>query len=166
MLKKICIGMLTILLLSNMSLAAVELKVTPVDVEAVSPGGSIDYEITVEVTEDLYSPWQEEIFSISDKQSGWNYNFNPESVTLYNNIGETKSSILTMTVPNDAPIGLYSHTVVATGYDEFGKDINVETEVDTFVVNTPIEPIPELNTGILTSAGMIGLILILRKYKK
>lgn len=167
--KNWIIGILSVLMLSNIVSAGVILTVTPVGPSFAVQGGTIEYQaiVTVEDT-GLGSPWQEEIFSVdnADKQPGWNYNFNPGSVTVNDIAGESQSSILTMTIPSDAPTGTYSHTIIATGYDEVGQMIGIETEIDTYIVSTPVEPIPELNTGILMSAGMIGLVLISRRYKK
>ncbi len=167
--KNWIIGILVVSMLTNIASAGVILTVTPVGPSFAIQGGTIDYQATVTVEDTgLGSPWEEEFFSINDadKQPGWNYNFNPGSVMVYDNPGESQSSILTMSVPIDAPVGTYSHTVEATGYDEDGIALQIYTELDVWVVSTLVEPIPELNTAILTSAGMLGLILISRKYKK
>lgn len=166
--KKNIIGILCVLLLTNIATAGVVLTATPVGSDFVIQGGEIEYYVTITVEEEgLGSDWQEEFFSVSevDKQPGWNYDFDPESVMVYDNPSESQTSILTMSVPIDAPIGDYTHRIEANGYDEIGQMIGLVTEFDLVVVNTPVEPIPELNSLWLTSGGLLGLLLFYRRTK-
>ncbi len=162
--RKIIIGIFAALLLADVSSAAVDLAVSPGDSIFVRQGETINYTATVTLVDQLDFPPQEEIFSIeeNDKQPGWNYSFNPESVTL-ENVGDSKSSILTIRVPRDAQVGNYSHTVIATGYDALGREMQISTELDMYIINTPVVPIPELSTAILTLTGLLGILLISRR---
>lgn len=162
---KIIFGILSLLLLTNISFGAVELNLTPVHGINVVQGGSISYKATVTLTEAVGFPRKEE-FSIksADMLPLWLYDFDPVNVTL-ETIGESKSSTLTITVPMNTPPGLYSHTVLATGYDDLGNEIIIEAEVDTYAINTAVAPIPESRTAILTSLGLVGIFIVIRKYK-
>ena len=151
---------------TDISSAAVELTVSPENGIVVIRGGSINYTATVTSTDEIIFP-KIEIFSIkdADKQVGWKYDFVPDNVTL-GTIGELKTSKITITVPANVPTGLYQHTVIATGYDDLGNQIKIEAEVDTYAINTSVPPIPESSTVVLSSLGLIGLLLIRRKYNK
>jgi hypothetical protein len=164
--RKAILGIFAVMLLANISSAAVELAVTPVDGITVVQGEAISYVATVTVTEPIFLP-QEEVFSIedTDKQSGWTYTFAPASVTL-ENVGDSGSSTLTITVPIGAPTGLYTHTVIATGYDELGNIIGIPTEVDVYIINTDVTPIPEFPTVALPVVAVIGLLLLMRRRKE
>jgi uncharacterized membrane protein len=164
--RKFFIVMLLMLLVTDISSAAVELTVSPENGIIVVRGGSINYTATVTLTEEVIFP-RIEIFSIkeADKQAHWKYDFALDNVTL-ETIGESKTSKLTITVPVDVPTGLYQHTVIATGYDDLGNKIIIEAEVDTYAINTAVPPVPESSTIILSSLGLIGLMLITRKYSK
>jgi uncharacterized membrane protein len=164
--RKFFIVILLMLLVTDISSAAVELTVSPDNGIIVVRGGSINYTATVTMTEEVIFP-RIEIFSIkeADKQAHWKYDFAPDNVML-ESIGESKTSKLTITVPVDVPTGLYQHTVIATGYDDLGNKIIIEAEVDTYAINTAVPPVPESSTIILSSLGLVGLILITRKYSK
>jgi uncharacterized membrane protein len=164
--RKFFIIILLMLLVTNVSSAAVELTVSPDNGIIVVRGGSINYTATVKLTEGVIFP-RIEIFSIkeADKQAHWKYDFTPDNV-VFESIGESKTSKLTITVPVDVPTGMYQHTVIATGYDDLGNEIIIKAEVDTYTINTNVPPIPESSTIILSSLGSIGLILIIRKYRK
>lgn len=163
--RKIILGVLSLLLLTNISFGAVELNLTPVNGINVVQGGSISYTATVKLTEVAGFPRKEE-FSIksADMQPNWVYDFEPQNVTLETN-GDSKTSTLTITVPINATTGLYRHTVIASGYDDLGNEIIIESEVDTFAINTAINPVPESMTAILISLGLIGIFILTRKYK-
>lgn len=166
--RKEILGIFAVMLLANISSAAVELTVTPMDGITVVQGETISYVATVTVTEPIDFPPQEEVFSIedADKQPDWTYTFDPASVTLENVVGDSGSSTLTITVPIDAPTGLYSHTVIATGYDAFGNMIGVPTEVDIYIINTDVTPIPEFSTIAVPVVAVIGLLLLMRRRKE
>ena len=165
--RKAILGIFAVMLLANISSAAVELTVTPVDDITVVQGEAISYVTTVTVTELIDFPPQSEVFSIedADKQPDWTYTFDPASVTLVN-VGDSGSSTLTITVPIDAPTGLYSHTVIATGYDAFGNMIGVPTEFDFYVINTDVTPVPEFPTVALPVVAVIGMLLLMRRRKE
>src|SRR3972149_8284185 len=155
--------------MTNIAVAEVDLTIDPINTAFVVQGGSIDYRVTITLTEPLSdeSNWLDEVFSILDKRDGWTYNFVPENVRLLNNSGESRTSILTMTVPETAPVGLYQHTVLASGTTELDEFWGLVGGVErTYVVSTPVDPIPELNTGILTSIGIFGLLLLTRRNRK
>lgn len=162
--RKIFLGILSLLLLTNISFGAVELNVTPVNGINVVQGGNISYTATVTLTDAIGFPRKEE-FSIKsdDMQPLWVYDFDPVNVSMETK-GDSKTSTLTITVPMNAPTGLYHHTVIATGYDDLGNEIIIEAEVDTFAINTAVAPVPESNTVILTSLGLVGMFLLTRKY--
>ena len=167
--NKVIIGICTLILLANISLGAVELVVSPEDskITGVMPGGSINYTANVVVTEDLAGP-QDEDFSIvntttGSPMAGWGYAFDPVTVRLQGTLGESNSSRLTITVPGSAHPGNYTHTVYATGYDELGRIFNISTELDSYVYDIPVFPVPELNTFILITTGIFGLMLLARR---
>ena len=167
--KNLIIGILIVSLLTNIASAEVILTVTPVDAPFVVQGGTIDYRVTVTLTEPISdgSTWLDEVFSILDERVGWTYDFNPGDVRLDNNADESRESILTITVPETAPIGTYDHTVGANGTTEFDESMGIEGGMfTTTIVNTPVVPVPELSTTILTFGGLIGIVLISRRYKK
>ena len=162
--RQIIIGIFVAMLLTNISSAEVELTVTPVDAITVVQGETIRYIATVIMTEPIDFPPQEEVLSIEDvdKQPGWIYAFDPASVTLVN-VGDSSSSTLTITVPIDAPTGLYSHTVIATGYDQWGNIVGVPTEMDFYVINTGVTPIPEFPTIALPVISVLGIMLLMSR---
>jgi hypothetical protein len=164
--RKIILGIFAVMLLTNISSAAVELTVTPEDGITVVQGGTISYVATLTATDPIDFPPQEEVFSIeeADKQPGWTYIFDPASVTLFS-LGDSGSSTLTIIVPIDAPTGFYSHTVIATGYDEFGNMIGIPTEVDFYVINTDVTPIPEFPTIVLPVISVLGIMLLMTRRK-
>jgi hypothetical protein len=72
---------------------------------------------------------------------------------------------LTIKIASDAPPGLYHHTVIVDGYDEFGTLIGIPVETDIYVINTDVAPIPEFPTVALPILSVIGLLLVMRKSK-
>ncbi|HJH29892.1 MAG TPA: PEF-CTERM sorting domain-containing protein [Methanosarcinaceae archaeon] len=166
--RQIIIGIFVAMLLTNISSAAVELTVTPVDAITVVQGETISYIATVTMTDSIFYPPLEEVFSIedADKQLGWTYTFDSASVILVN-VGDSNSSTLTITVPIDAPTGLYSHTVIATGYDQFGNIIGIPItfpiEVDYYDINTDVTPIPEFPTIALPVISVLGIMLLMSR---
>jgi len=160
------IGIISIIVMANISMAAVELTVAPDNGTIVVQGGTINYTATVLMTEQMVNPItgeiipQEEVFSIDevDKQPGWTYVFDPEKVVL-ENVEDINTSKLTINVSKEASPGNYTHTVLATGSD----GVSIDAEVDPYVINTAVAPVPELNTIILTSAGLLGLLAAARR---
>jgi hypothetical protein len=166
---KTIIGIFVLLLIANTSSAGVELSVTPENgVITVAPGGTINYiaTVTADATSDDFPAPQDEVFSIDevDKQLGWNYIFDPGTLRL-EAPGESKSTILTINIASDAPPGLYHHTVMVDGYDEFGTSIGIPVETDIYVINTDVAPIPEFPTIALPIISVIGLLFVMRKSK-
>jgi uncharacterized membrane protein len=164
--KKTFIGIFAVLLMANISSAAIELNVSPDNGIVVVQGGTLNYTATLTLTEALGFPPMDETFSIeeADKQPGWTYTFSPTDVSL-SDPGDIRTTKLTITVPLTAPTGIYNHTVIATGTDEMGRTIKTWSDIETFEINTAIYPTPELSTIMLTSAGLLGLVFVSRKYK-
>jgi len=166
---KMFIGIFVLLLVANTSSAGVELTVTPENgVITVAPGGTINYTATVIADAnpiDFPEP-QDEVFSIDevDKQPGWDYIFDPGTVRL-EAPGESKSTKLTINIASDAPPGMYHHTVIVYGYDEFGTMIGVPTETDIYVINTDVASIPEFPTIALPILSVIGLLFVMRRQR-
>ncbi len=166
---KTIIGIFVMLLVANTSSAGVELTVTPENgVITVAPGGTINYIATVTADADPmdFPEPQDELFSIDeiDKQPGWDYIFDPGTLRL-ETPGESKTTILTINIASDAPPGMYHHTVIVYGYDEFGTLIGVPTETDIYVINTDVSSIPEFPTIALPILSVIGLLFVMRKSK-
>ncbi|MDI9394469.1 MAG: PEF-CTERM sorting domain-containing protein [Euryarchaeota archaeon] len=167
-------GLLGLLLLAN-TCAAVEFQVSP-DVKYAYPGETVTYVLTVSLTdeelegnellpeEDKYLPMTEE-FSITDPLDDWVFLFSKESVIL-TNISTTNTSVLSITVPQDANPGYYKHNVTATGYDKGFKEIGEPTSLNIFVVNTNVNEIPEFPSIALPVAAVLGLVFVFGRRKE
>ncbi len=163
------IGIISFLVIANISMAEVELTVTPDYGTIVLQGGTINYTGTVSMTEKMVNPItgeiipQEEVFSIdeTDKQQGWTYAFDPENVVL-ENVGDKRTSKLTINVSKEATPGNYEHTVLATGSD----GVILDAEVDPYIINMAVAPVPELSTVILTSTGLFGIFVARRRSRR
>lgn len=164
--KKTFIGIFAVLLMANISSAAIELNVIPDNGIVVVQGGTLNYTATLTLTEALGFPPMDETFSIEeeDKQPGWTYTFSPTDVSL-SDPGDIRTTKLTITVPLTAPTGLYKHRVNATGTDEMGHMISTWSDLEIFEINTAVNPVPELSTIMLTSAGLLGLLAAARRNK-
>lgn len=161
------VGLLSLLFLVNTCSAAVELQ-TLDETKQASPGETVSYDLVVSLETPIdYTvdyPITEE-FSIDPIRTGWSYSFSSDSVTL-DPSNPTSSSVLQITVPADAVPGTtYSHTVIATGYDSFGRLINLPLEVDVFVVNTNVQ-VPEFPTVALPMVAVLGLVAIIGRRKE
>jgi hypothetical protein len=158
------LGFVIALTFANTASAAVLLDVTPEDGITVAQGGTITYIVNVTGEADLFFS-QDEDFSIeeTDKQPGWTYTFDPETVTVTAPF-QSEYSTLTIVVASDAPLGVYQHTVIAEGYDEFGRLFDIVVELDTEVINT--EVIPEFTTIAIPVAAIFGLLLLIRRRKQ
>jgi hypothetical protein len=166
---KTIIGIFVLLLIANTSSAGVELTVTPENgVITAAPGGTINYiaTVTADPTTDDFPEPQDEVFSIddADKQPGWDYIFDPGTLRL-EAPGESKSTILTINIASDAPPGIYHHTVIVDGYDEFGTLYGVRTETDIYVINTDVSSIPEFPAIVFPIISVLGLLFVMRKSK-
>jgi hypothetical protein len=171
---RVGIGILLLLLLVNTcSASGFSLLVNPVDTKFVNPGDSISYEATVsddmlisDPDDEFYSLLSSEdvIFSIkeTDKQSGWTYTFDPSTVTL-SSPTESKSSILTMKVSDDATPGIYYHTVetkLQNMLDPTGIGI-----AQVYVINTDVTNVPEFPTVAMPMLAILGLVTIFGRRK-
>lgn len=78
------------------------------------------------------------------------------------NVGDKRTSKLTINVPKEATPGNYEHTVLATGSD----GVILDAEVDPYVINTAVAPVPELSTVILTSTGLLGIVVARRRSRR
>lgn len=166
---KTFIGIFVLLLVANTSSAGVELTVTPENgVITVAPGGTINYTATVTADADPgdFPLPQDEVFSIADadKQLGWDYSFDPGTLRL-ETPGESNSTKLSIKIASDAPPGIYHHTVIVKGYDEFGTMFNYVTEEDIYVINTDVSSIPEFPTIAFPIISVLGLLFVMRKSK-
>lgn len=166
---KTIIGIFVLLLIANTSSAGVELSVTPENgVITVAPGGTINYiaTVTADSNPDDFPAPQDEVFSIDelDKRPKWDCIFDPGTLRL-ETPGESKSTTLTINIASDAPPGMYHHTVIVYGYDEFGTLIGVPTETDIYVINTDVAPIPEFPTIAFPIISVIGLLFVMHKSK-
>jgi uncharacterized membrane protein len=161
-------GLLGLLLLANTCSAAVELTVTPVNNDSVVPGGTISYYVNLSATEDLGGD-QTEYLSINEstKQPGWSYLFNSGTLIL-KDAGDLKTSILTISVPDDVTPGTYYHVVVATGYMIIDGDIPFEimVEEDTSGFNTDVNSIPEFPSIALPAVAVLGLVFVFGRKKE
>ncbi|KKH64298.1 PEF-CTERM sorting domain-containing protein [Methanosarcina mazei] len=163
--------LLLVLLINTCSAAGFSLLVNPVDTNFVNPGDSISYEATVsddmlivdpdDPSYDQLLSSEDVMFSVSesDKQPGWTYAFAPSTVTL-SSPTESKSSILTMTVPADASTGVYYHRVEAKVWNGYSYLFQEPGITQVYVINTDVNSIPEFPSIALPVAAVLGLVLI------
>lgn len=152
----------------NTCSAAVELNVAEGTKEA-APGSTVSYNLVVsledpiDVTVDY--PITEE-FSIDPMREGWSYFFSRDSVIL-DSSRTTDTVVLEITVPADATIGeTYSHTVIAKGYDSFGREYGIPLDLDVFVINTDVTNVPEFPSIALPAAAVLGLVAVFGRKKE
>ena len=135
------------------------ISVEPV-VGEVLPGENASYNITVKSISALDDPTENVTLSVENKRDGWTYTFNPKNFSI--KAGETKYSILNITVPSDAAPGDYYHkikaTVYAYGYEELGS--TSETTY-TGVKTTAIPEFPAF--AIPMGIAILSAILFMRK---
>jgi hypothetical protein len=156
--KFLLVCLLGLLFLVNTCSAAVEFNI-PQDTVYAYRGETVSFNLNVnldpqsQVSGDII-----ETFSIDqDGIPGWGYHFSKNSVTL-NNANPSDSSVLYITVPNDAAAGEYEHTILATGDD------GVVQEVSMYVVNTNVS-VPEFPSVAVPVAAVLGLMLIFGRKK-
>jgi len=160
-------GLLGLLLMAN-TCAAVGFNISP-ETKMAHPGDTVGYGLTVNLTGDEdpnYFPITER-FSIDPEKSvpGWGYSFSRDSVML-DYSSRTNTSTLYISVPLGTAQGNYSHSVNATAYDEFGKQIGYSTELDVYVVNTNVNNIPEFPSIALPAAAVLGLVAVFGRKKE
>ena len=168
--KSLGFGILVLLLMVNTCSAGLSSLVSPVDTEIVSPGESISYKVVVnddQITD--LSPqlsYEDVNFSINeaDKQSGWTYTFYPSTVRL-SSPTESKSSILTMKVSDDAAPGVYPHTLKVEAWNGFSYIDGKPSTTQTYVINPDVNNIPEFPTVALPMLAVFGLVAIFGKRK-
>lgn len=161
-------GLLCLLLLANTCSAAVELDVAD-EIKEAAPGTTVSYDLVVALEEPIDEtvdyPITEE-FSIDPIREGWVYSFSRDSVML-DLTRTTNTSVLEITVPANAIVGeTYTHTVIATGYDSFGKEYDIPLELDVYVINTDINNIPEFPSIALPVAAVLGLVFVFGRKKE
>jgi len=83
-----------------------------------------------------------------------------DNFDVYNNSGNLGSSGNGTIEIHWVPIDNQSYTILASGYNNIGKRIFTRT------ATAPIMPIPELDTIVLLSAGLIGIFGLVRIKRK
>lgn len=173
MLKRVGIGIFVLLLLVNTcSAAGLTLSVAAVNgTISVEPGQSISYIATVSDGEITSADLAEDVqFSInrtyqdSYRNPDWSYAFNPSEVRLENEI-DSKSSILTLEVPEDATPGTYYHTVEVNARNELDKMFEIRGRIVVDVINTDVNNIPEFPTVAMPMLAILGLVAIIGRRK-
>jgi uncharacterized membrane protein len=133
----------------------------------VEPGQTISYIATVSDGEITSADLAEDVrFSINRTHQDsylnpdWNYAFNPSEVRLENET-DSKSSILTLDVPENTIPGTYSHTVQVSALNEYDKMIEGYTgRITVEVVNTDVTNVPEFPSIALPVAAVLGLVFV------
>ena len=158
--KNLGFGILVLLLMVNTCSAAVELTVTPVNGNTVAPGGTISYYVNISSTEDQTEKLE---INTSDKLPDWDYDFNPDTLTLTSQ-GDLNTSILTITVPSTAAIGNYYHVLIAFGYIDY-EGIEILVGKDESGFNTNVQ-VPEFPTVVVPMVAILGLVAIIGRRKE
>jgi hypothetical protein len=160
------VGILSILLLVNTCSAGFLLSVNPVDTKFVNPGESISYRATVSDDEMDGSLPEDVKFSVrdTDKRTGWIYTFDYPELTL-TSPGESKSSVLTMTVPADESPGIYYHTVETSVWNTIDYEIGEAGITQVYVINTDVTNVPEFPTVAVPMLAILGLVTIFGRRK-
>ena len=155
----------SILLLTVGTVAAgIVMDVTPID-PTISPGETATYKVNVSYFMND-PPTEHVILSIDNPISGWTYTFDPNGYDI--GTDESRYSTLSITAPDTAPLGTYTHTVNATASGEIiiiplPFPIAI-TEIVTENVET--ELIPEFSTIAVPVVAVIGLLLLMRRRKE
>ncbi|MDI9395825.1 MAG: PEF-CTERM sorting domain-containing protein [Euryarchaeota archaeon] len=172
-------GLLGLLLLANTCSAGLTLEVSAPDGISVVPGESISYVVTVfddeiiDPEEGGSNPWAETVnLSINRTikkdefdNPDWLYTFDPSKVRLESST-DSRSSMLTLQVPNDAKPGKYSHNVEASAQTDFEQEVNITGRVIVSVINTDVNEIPEFPTIALPVAAVLGLVFVFGRRKE
>jgi hypothetical protein len=164
---RVCfVGMFALLLLTNTCSAGFSLLVNPVDTKFVNPGESISYRATVSDDELDESLPEDVKFSVhdTDKRAGWTYTFDYPELTL-NSPGESKSSVLTMTVPAEESPGVYYYTVETSVWNTIDYEIGEAGITQVYVVNTDVTSVPEFPTVAVPMLAILGIVTIFGRRK-
>jgi hypothetical protein len=160
------IGLLCLLFLAN-TCAAVKFDVAP-DVKYANPGDTVNYGLAVNLTADELAYPEllpiTEVFSVDNERTNWVYSFSKNNVTI-DSASPSNTSVLSITVPQDATPGEYRHNVSATGYDKVGKEYGFPTSLDIYVVNTNVQ-VPEFPSIALPVAAVLGMVAIFGRKKE
>lgn len=170
------IGILVLLLVANTcSAAGLDLSIVPENgAITVEPGKTISYIVTVSDDEiDPSDPYLVENvqFSINRTNRGtwlnpaWNYEFVPPTVRLESNT-DSKSSKLTLHIPEDATLGTYSHTVEASAKNKYDEEVEITGRIAVNVIDTDVTNIPEFPSIALPVAAIIGLVAVFGRKKE
>ncbi len=172
--KNLGFGILVLLLMVNTCSAEFSLLVSPVNTELVSPGESISYNVIVNdsddgefiVTENVNLSINRTIecpSSIDEDywSPDWEYIFNPSEVRI--DLPGSNFSVLTLEVPADVVPGTYNHIVEAKVWNEY--DTLEPSIIQTVVINTDVNNIPEFPTVALPMLAVFGLVAIFGKRK-
>lgn len=171
---KLALLFIGLLCMAGPCLAMVELEVSPQSID-IYAGETANFTITVSLNEsdipEGIDPYPiTTIFSVNSPISGWDYSFSNGSVMLDSSI-TSNSSVLKISVPQNATEGFYTHTVNATSYDAIGAPYGIISEIDIYVINTNVETptngqIPEFPTIALPMLAVLGVVAVFGKRNK
>lgn len=151
--------------------------VDPINVLA-APGETAEYSVTVFPIDTLTDPEFVEFMVVdnSGNMIGWNTLFSENLFLIsYPTYPNGKTVNLRITVPQGTREGSYYLKVRGEGYLPDGnippnpdRDLGYleSSEFPIIVSAGPPAPVPELNTAMLTTTGIFGILLISRRYKK
>jgi len=166
----VLIGLMT----ANTVNAGFTLHVTP-DENIVSPGGTAKFTVDVAMISGVNAVEIVDLRVVDDSELdglgnpnhtiSWKTNFTPDLFPI-GPYPDEKTSTLEIEVPNTFTTAV-NFSVRGDGYYDDGTglpwyDFGV---AELFVYPISVAPVPELNTTILTSAGLLGLVFVSRKYK-
>ena len=166
-------GILVLLLLANTcSAVGFDLTVVPVDGTTVTPGGTISYSVTVTDDEIPSSDFAENVSFWIDRtyqpndftNPNWNYEFLPPTVEL-ESASDSKSSTLTLHIPDTALAGNYTHDVYAGAKNQYDP-VEEYGRITFTVVRTDVTAVPEFPTVALPVAAILGLIFVFGRKKE
>jgi hypothetical protein len=167
----VLIGLMTV----NTVNAGILLEVTPV-VNVVPPGGTAIFNVTV--IKDDPAPGYEDydsleilnlsVVDLAENPISWTTIFTPNLFQMgpypYD---MTKTSTLKLVVPDPftqaVELQIKGEGFYETGPGSGVPDTEYVASFDIFPIS--VYPVPELSTTILTSAGLLGLVFVSRKYK-
>ena len=138
--------------------AGIVVDVTSVK-DTVAPGETATYNVNVT---SITTADEKIVLLIDDPTPGWGYGFNPNNYIIAPDA--SVYSDLDITVPSDAAIGEYYHTVNATAYTPYMEFLGVVQF--TIYTNVPTTVIPEFTTIAIPVAAIFGLLLLIRRRKQ
>lgn len=161
----VLLGLITV----NAANAGFNLVVTPVD-NIIAPGETARFSVEVVAidTLDTVEIINLTVTDMDENPISWTTTFSPDlfSIGPYSNpLQRTKTSTLEIVVPDTftQPVNLL---VKGEGFYEITPgepDTTFVAEFSIFPIS--VAPVPELGTTILTSAGLLGIVLMSRKYR-